>query len=514
MRLTEIYLHIVSADSFVKKTLQRSLRSLRHVSFGNSLFGLGSCLSTKKKTDIFLVDINTPGIDSVPWVKRIMKLKNPNLGEIRILLFASKSLNQFDIQKIPFFRYIQNTFFMSFQNILFMDNFKFFINNEAKQLLQIRKARLLELRFNNLQKQLNVNASLSTSTDLPSSPWFLNGTSPVIKNIDKKIHYYASLIEPKSVLLSLFEEQIFHDDIVEYLWHLRNIYHSLNKKSKKEILPLIKVDFKEIPPLFHFSYLLGSSDDKSIFKKAADSILFIQHIEYLDLSLQQEICNFLDTGIISSTGEKVQCMVIISASLDLEKLIFSDYLLQQLFAKMESNILFLPNLSERTGDLPNLIESFYSNNTLSSYVDRYKYHPLILDILIKEVTFTNYEEILSFLSNFEKLFGHLISEKPGSSFILEQDLFVLCLKKFLFENKSSSLNIKKKLTSLYKTLTGTEYLSSPEQFMNKYASSLPTLKGLEKSYINYVLNQNKGNVSETARVLGITRKTLYSKVEK
>jgi transcriptional regulator with PAS, ATPase and Fis domain len=56
----------------------------------------------------------------------------------------------------------------------------------------------------------------------------------------------------------------------------------------------------------------------------------------------------------------------------------------------------------------------------------------------------------------------------------------------------------------------TTRISSGKQILN---SSL-NLNNVEKLTIKEALFKNKGNINQTAKELGITRKTLYSKIEK
>jgi DNA-binding NtrC family response regulator len=43
---------------------------------------------------------------------------------------------------------------------------------------------------------------------------------------------------------------------------------------------------------------------------------------------------------------------------------------------------------------------------------------------------------------------------------------------------------------------------------------LPALKNLEKDYIDYLLEVTQCNLSETAKILNISRTTLYHKIRK
>ncbi|MCH7878262.1 MAG: hypothetical protein IH914_02985, partial [candidate division Zixibacteria bacterium] len=42
----------------------------------------------------------------------------------------------------------------------------------------------------------------------------------------------------------------------------------------------------------------------------------------------------------------------------------------------------------------------------------------------------------------------------------------------------------------------------------------PTLQSIEKAYIYYVMDQNKGNKAKVAKILGIDSSTLYRKLER
>jgi len=49
---------------------------------------------------------------------------------------------------------------------------------------------------------------------------------------------------------------------------------------------------------------------------------------------------------------------------------------------------------------------------------------------------------------------------------------------------------------------------------NPYKKRLPTVEELKRSYISYVLEVNKNNICETAKILGISKKRLEKLIEK
>lgn len=54
-----------------------------------------------------------------------------------------------------------------------------------------------------------------------------------------------------------------------------------------------------------------------------------------------------------------------------------------------------------------------------------------------------------------------------------------------------------------------------EKFLPKFTvrSPLPILSEVESRYIEFVLSQEQGNKTATARVLGINRRTLYRRLD-
>ncbi|MEA2005558.1 MAG: helix-turn-helix domain-containing protein [Acidobacteriota bacterium] len=49
---------------------------------------------------------------------------------------------------------------------------------------------------------------------------------------------------------------------------------------------------------------------------------------------------------------------------------------------------------------------------------------------------------------------------------------------------------------------------------NPYKKRLPTVEELKRSYISYVLEVNKNNICEAAKILGISKKRLEKLIEK
>jgi len=219
---------------------------------------------------------------------------------------------------------------------------------------------------------------------------------------------------------------------------------------------------------------------KGYLEKANNGTLFIDNVNNLPLDVQNKILRVITDQrfkrLNDTTDITVNFRLIASSSIDLKKEILNGNFREDLFHRLNVINLNLPALVDRLSDIPLLIEYFFSKFIGNNY--DYKKFIKNLDI------FYNY----NWPGNVREL-RNLIERIA----ILGQDNMEK-IQNIIY----SSLNPKLKFDN------------------NNSASTELTLKeardNFEKEYLVKQLKKNDGNVSKTAKSVGMDRAALYRKL--
>ncbi len=254
--------------------------------------------------------------------------------------------------------------------------------------------------------------------------------------------------------------------------------------SKKKYLPFIAVNCSAIPhELFEsemFGYEKGAftgADKRKIglLEEAGEGTLFLDEIGDMPLELQAKLLrvleekNFRRLGGIQDIPFKGR--LIAATNKDLEDRVRKGEFRDDLFFRLNVINIKIPPLRNRKEDIPLLVEHF-----IDFYSHKYN----------KKITGVSPRLL-------EKLLGY---DWPGNirelkniieRAVILSDKGILDIEDVIFPLKSrDEINIQKKLLSL---------------------------KEVEKNHIVQVLKATRGNKSEAARLLGITRTTLRKKIK-
>lgn len=228
----------------------------------------------------------------------------------------------------------------------------------------------------------------------------------------------------------------------------------------------------------------ATTDKKGYFELSNKGTLFLDEIGDMDISLQSKLLNVIQERTITPLGSEksveVDVRIITATNQDLKTLVKNGKFREDLFYRLNVININLPPLRERSEDIPYLVNHFI-----------YKYSR-ILNKNIKKVEY-NFIEVLEnyeFKGNIREL-ENLIERAIALS-----DNKVLTKKDILDhinKDEKSDVYIKKKLIPI---------------FVGE------TLESIEKKVIEYTYEICKYNQKETARVLGITDRTIRNKIKK
>ena len=308
------------------------------------------------------------------------------------------------------------------------------------------------------QKHLNEGASREYV--------FCNPVSPSMKNIIKTV----AKVAPTEANVLITGENGTGKEIIARELHRQSL-------RKDEIF--VSINITAIPDTLFESELFGHvsgafTDAKEAkagrFELAHHGTLFLDEIGNLPLSMQSKLLVVLQERMITRLGSTsavpVDFRLICATNMPLEKMIAEGSFRQDLLFRINTIVIEIPPLRERTEDIPSLVE-FY----LQHFSEKYS----------KKIRAVN-----------EKSMQRLISHSwPG--------------------NVRELQHVVEKAVILCEGDTLT--------FEEKYPHHTPLPAGFnlgdhEMELIKKALEKNKYNISATASDLGINRSTLYEKLKK
>ena len=325
----------------------------------------------------------------------------------------------------------------------------------------------------------------------------LIGNSAPIKKMRNQIISYASA--PYSVLIE-GESGSGKELVAAQL-------HHLSKKSKEPFLALncaaISPTLVE-PTLFGYSKgaFTGATSAKSgYFEDAGEGALFLDEIGELPFDLQAKLLRVLENGEYQRVGEtrtrKSYARVIAATNRDLRQEIHSNRFRSDLYHRLSVFTINVPALRELGEDRLLLLDFFRD-----FYATRVNSDPFNLDHEAT-VCWQDYH----FPGNVRELRNIIIrlsTKYAGQTVSLEQ------LDGELDTGKS---NIRL-VDSLIPGDTESQQELARKHLQSQQNFSLDqTLKKWEQSYVEAALKVTHGNVSQAAKLLGLNRTTLYSRME-
>jgi two-component system, NtrC family, response regulator HydG len=264
------------------------------------------------------------------------------------------------------------------------------------------------------------------------------------------------------------------------------VARALHRDSPRNEEVFISVDLGSIAETLFESELFGhergaftdaKKDKPGRFEIASSGTLFLDEIGNLSLPLQAKLLTVIERREVVRVGsnkpKQVDVRMICATNNNIHQMVNDGTFRQDLLYRINTVEIHLPPLRERYGDIPLL-----ANHFLGVYTKKYKKKIKGISAdAIKKL------EIYSWPGNVREL-QHAIERAiiMSDSVVLQPDDF------FLSSQKASST-------------TGLEF----ESF---------NLDDIERTIITKVLKQFQGNITQAATELGITRTSLYRRMEK
>ncbi len=266
---------------------------------------------------------------------------------------------------------------------------------------------------------------------------------------------------------------------------------AIHKLSETKNRKLVVCDCVAIPENLFESELFGYTkgaftgadrDKKGLFETADEGIIFLDEIGEIPVSIQAKLLRVLEhrqfRPLGSNETRSVNVRVLAATSKNLREEIKKGTFREDLFHRLNKVEIFLHPLRKKPEDIPLLVRHFIAINSRNLSKD--------LNGISLQV---------------QKLFQKY--PWPGNVRELENVL------------ESASILTKKNyidIPDLPKYLQ--EYYDSLDRIPFIEREELSTLEDLEKDYIIHILKLTENNLRKAAKILDISRTTLYSKLKK
>lgn len=263
------------------------------------------------------------------------------------------------------------------------------------------------------------------------------------------------------------------------------VARALHRNSLRNDNVFINVDLGAITTSLFESELFGHvrgaftdarEDRPGRFELAEGGTIFLDEIGNLSVELQAKLLTVLQNRKVARVGSSdykdIDIRLVCATNMDLEELVKQNKFRQDLLYRINTVEINIPPLRERVEDIALLTHHFFNN-----YKIKYKK----ADLIILDETF-------------EKLSKYTW---PGNVRELQH-----AIERALILSESDRLTPAD-------FFLGEKSSSSGESVLDNF-----NLEYMEKTIINKVLSKYEGNITKAAKELGLTRTSLYRRIEK
>lgn len=265
------------------------------------------------------------------------------------------------------------------------------------------------------------------------------------------------------------------------------VAHEIHALSKRADQAFITVDLGAVPTTLLDSELFGHKrgaftdaheNRMGRFQAANMGTFFLDEIGNLPLSLQPKLLNALETRKITPLGsiraEPIDIRLVSATNVSYEELRDPGIFRPDLLYRLNTVEIRIPPLRERIEDIPLLANAF-----VRDYSRKYNRH---IDAIGNRAM-------------------KLLMEYPWPGNVRE---LRYCIERAIILVDGNELDVKD-FTSL---------AEASQPVASQAHASGQTLDDIEKVSIEQVLRRNQGNISHTAKELGLTRASLYRRIKK
>jgi len=421
--------------------------------------------------DLVVMDIKMPGQNGLEVLKEI-KGKDPKALVILMTAFGTTE-TAIEAMKFGAFDYILKPF-------------------------DIPQMRGLVGRALEVSRMMKNMVSLPDREKTEAAEETIVGSSPVMQQIYKMIGQVA----PTEVTALLRGESGTGKELVA-----RAIYHHSRRADK----PFLPVNCAAIPETLLESELFGHEKGSFTgaltrrigkFEQCQGGTIFLDEIGDMTPATQAKILRVLQDKQFERLGGServtVDVRLIVATHKDLEKAIREGTFRQDLYYRLKVVTLHLPPLRERKEDIPELVRYFLQRFRVDVNREVLDISPKALEKLMRYPWPGNVREL-------ENAVKRAMVIAKGHTLLAED---------FLLEGAGEEMGPAEHLDLEERLRIRMEPVFKELQELSRRSPGADLMSELEKILIKRALQETKGNQVQAAVLLGISRNTLRSKIER
>ena len=406
-----------------------------------------------ESVDLVLLDIWMPGMDGLEALKQIKE----NYPELQVIMISGHGTIETAVQatKIGAYDFIEKP--LSYDKIV----------------LAIKNG----LRFSRLETE---NLILrQKSNNKPT----LTGNSPAIKSLKEQIERVA----PTDAWVLIRGEHGTGKELVA---------QSIHRLSERSTKPMVEVNCAAIPEELIESELFGhekgsftgaQTSKRGKFDQADGSVLFLDEIGDMSLKTQAKILRILQEQTFERVGGnqtiQVDVRVLAATNKNLEEEIEMGNFRADLFWRLNVVPIRVPLLQERLEDIP-LLVAFFVESLTHKGLGRKTFTDEALTAMMSHTWPGNVRELRNFVER-------LVIMSP------DENITGKTVKNYLQQASSVS-----------ESTTDPKTMAPYQKLHFKDAK-----REFEREYLIVKLQENNGNISQTAEILGMERSHLHKKLK-
>jgi transcriptional regulator with GAF, ATPase, and Fis domain len=305
------------------------------------------------------------------------------------------------------------------------------------------------------------------------------------------------------------------DLLVKALWQM---------DARRRDGPFVTLNCSAISPWLVESELFGHKrgaftgaerDRKGLFRSATDGVLFLDEIGDLDLVLQAKLLRVLQERRVLGVGEDrevaVATRVIAATNRDLREMVRQGKFRADLFHRLNILSIHVPPIRQRPEDVRPLIEHFLSKYRSLCTNDNLLVHSEVVDALSRVELPGNARQIENIVRQV------LVNKESGEPFRLSD------LAPDIWRDISARQSEPNQATVQPSEDRNGPLADNAQASLNAHLLQLldlhdwnlaESLEYCEKLMVASALKNTNARQAETATLLGITPRTLYSKIRK
>ncbi|MEC5306976.1 sigma-54 interaction domain-containing protein [Bacillus thuringiensis] len=274
---------------------------------------------------------------------------------------------------------------------------------------------------------------------------------------------------------------------------------SIHNESQRSTKPFISQNCAAIPDTLMESLLFGTNrgaftgaiDKAGLFEEANGGTLLLDEINSLSPALQAKLLRAIQEKTIRRIGgtheKEIDVRIIATINEDPFEAIAHNRLREDLYYRLSVVTLCLPPLRERKEDILALVQHF-----IEKYNTQFGLNVTDVDVNVRGFFYA-----YDWPGNVREL-EHIIE---GSMNLIEDETIITAfhMPTRFRERIKTEFNMQHALTN--------HNTDAPKTLKH-------TIEKMEKNYINQILKENHGNISQAAKFLGLSRQNLQYRIKK